>query len=93
MNDRINTVKEKVGKSVQGKLDAQVEDLANQARHDNLVFLNIPKGREGAADGGNQANKCTSLIKEILTENLQFDGKAIDIDRAHRSRLNVKCTQ
>ena len=63
--------KDKVEKSAFEKLEAKVEDLGNRARRNNLVFLNIPEGKEGQQNTGVQNDKCTKLIKKIGISSLQ----------------------
>lgn len=80
---------EKLDKSEFSKLEEKYEDLANRARRNNLIFLNIPEGNEGAQDSGNQYDKCKELIQTILCDNLLVNGDDMSIERAHRTPTHL----
>ena len=78
---QIETLEQKkADKTALEKLEAQVEDLANRSRRNNLVFLNVPENKEAEHNG-----KCSELIKAIVTENLKINADGFILDRVHRT--------
>ena len=62
----------KVNNSDFDKLVAQVDDMANRMRRNNVVLFNIPEKAEGDEEG-NQGHKCVDFVKNFIKDHLKLD--------------------
>ena len=62
----------KVNNSDFDKLVAQLDDMANRMRRNNVVLFSVPEKAEGDEEG-NQGQKCVDFIKSFIKDHLKLD--------------------
>ena len=77
----------KVNTSDFDKLAAQVDDMANRMRRNNVVLFNVPEQAEGDGEG-NQGQKCVVFVKKFIKDHLKLE-EEVEIERAHRTPTRV----